>query len=84
MGEVEWPGGSAVAAGVVEVPGGVSVTLYISGDEPVDLGFMRGLPGGKVEDLNIQGPLAGDSFEAVTHLAPGLRYLQLTGTESGR
>src|SRR5579859_7655329 len=81
VGELEWQGGgSASATGVVELPDGVEVTLYVSGDEPVSLDFLHGLPGNSIAELHLQGPLVADSFGAVTHLAPGLRILHLIAT----
>jgi hypothetical protein len=81
IGELEWPGGTADVSGVVEVPDGVPVTLYVSGDEAVSLEFLRRLPADGIMELHLQYPLVADSFGAVTHLAPGLRILHLVGTE---
>jgi len=83
VGELEWWDVTATATGIVEVPDDVSVTLYISSDEPVSLEFMRGLPNDKIVELHIQEPVVAASFEAITHLAPGLRYLHLVGTDLG-
>jgi len=47
-----------------------------SGDEAVDLEFIRGLPPDSVYDLSL-GSIVPDSFAAVAHLAPGLRELSL-------
>jgi hypothetical protein len=43
-----------------------------SGDEPVDLEFVRRLPAGSVDDLTL-GAVVPSTFAAVAHLAPGLR-----------
>jgi hypothetical protein len=83
VGEVEWRGGAADATGTVDIPDGAAVTLYISADEPVALGFMRRLPSDVIAELHVQGPLVSASFNAVTHLADGLRYLHLVGTDLG-
>jgi len=47
-----------------------------SGEEPVDLAFIRGLPADSVFDLSV-GRVDPDSFAAVAHLAPGLRRLDV-------
>jgi hypothetical protein len=47
-----------------------------SGDEPVDLEFIRGLPADSVSDLSVGG-IVPASFAAVAHLAPGLRDLSV-------
>jgi hypothetical protein len=44
---------------------------------------MRGLPNDKIVELHIQEPVVAASFEAITHLAPSLRYLHLVGTDLG-
>jgi hypothetical protein len=52
-----------------------------SGDEPVDLEFVRRLPAGSVDDLTL-GAVVPSTFAAVAHLAPGLpalEYLALMG-----
>jgi hypothetical protein len=46
-----------------------------SGDEPVDLEFLRALPPDSVAELNPTGDIIPASFAAVAHLAPGLREL---------
>jgi hypothetical protein len=81
VGELEWQDGSADARGVVEVPDGAIVVLYLSTDEPLTLHFLRELPAGSITELHLQGPVVAESFGAVTHLAPGLRILHLVGTE---
>jgi hypothetical protein len=43
-----------------------------SGDEPVDLEFVRRLPAASVDDLTL-GAVVPSTFAAVAHLAPGLR-----------
>jgi hypothetical protein len=52
-------------------PGDASYSVG-SGDEAVDLEFIRGLPADSVSDLSL-GDIVRDSFGAVAHLAPGLR-----------
>src|ERR1700722_11077656 len=47
-----------------------------TGDVPVDLEFIRGLPAGSVRELSV-GDVVPASFAAVAHLAPGLRSLGL-------
>jgi hypothetical protein len=47
-----------------------------SGEEAVDLEFIRGLPPDSVSGLGVGG-VVPDSFAAVAHLAPGLRELSL-------
>jgi len=47
-----------------------------SGEEAVDLEFIRGLPADSVSELNL-GELVPGSFAAVAHLAPGLRDLSV-------
>ncbi|HEX4087617.1 MAG TPA: hypothetical protein VHZ33_02810 [Trebonia sp.] len=47
-----------------------------SGDEPVDLEFLRALPPDSVFDLSL-GNVLPSSFPAVGHLAPGLRELSV-------
>jgi hypothetical protein len=47
-----------------------------SGDEPVDLEFIRGLPADSVSELSVGG-IVPASFAAVAHLAPGLRDLSV-------
>jgi hypothetical protein len=47
-----------------------------SGEEAVDLEFIRGLPPDSVSGLAVGGVVPG-SFAAVAHLAPGLRELSL-------
>jgi hypothetical protein len=47
-----------------------------SGEEPVDLEFVRGLPVDSVDNLSV-GNVIPASFAAVAHLAPGLRRLDL-------
>ena len=47
-----------------------------SGEEAVDLEFIRGLPPDSVSDLSV-GSVVPGSFAAVAHLAPGLRELSL-------
>lgn len=54
-------------------PGDLSYSVA-SGEEAVDLEFIRGLPADSVFDLSVGG-VAPDSFAAVAHLAPGLRRL---------
>jgi hypothetical protein len=48
-----------------------------SGEEAVDLEFIRGLPADSVFDLSVTGDIVPDSFAAVAHLAPGLRDLSV-------
>jgi hypothetical protein len=47
-----------------------------SGEEAVDLEFIRGLPAHSVSELNV-GSVVPASFAAVAHLAPGLRDLSV-------
>jgi hypothetical protein len=47
-----------------------------SGEEAVDLEFIRGLPADSVSEVNL-GELVPGSFAAVAHLAPGLRDLSV-------
>jgi hypothetical protein len=47
-----------------------------TGDDPVDLEFLRALPAGSVRELSL-GEVVPASFAAVAHLAPGLRALRL-------
>jgi hypothetical protein len=47
-----------------------------SGEEAVDLEFIRGLPADSVSELNL-GDVVPGSFAAVAHLAPGLRNLSV-------
>jgi hypothetical protein len=47
-----------------------------TGDEPVDLEFLRALPADSVRELSL-GDVVPASFAAVAHLAPGLRDLRL-------
>jgi hypothetical protein len=47
-----------------------------SGEEAVDLEFIRGLPADSVSELNL-GEVVSGSFAAVAHLAPGLRDLSV-------
>jgi hypothetical protein len=47
-----------------------------SGDEAVDLEFIRGLPTDSVSELSVGG-IVPASFPAVAHLAPGLRDLSI-------
>ena len=48
-----------------------------SGEEPVDLEFIRALPADSVSGLSLTGDVLPASFAAVAHLAPGLRRLGL-------
>jgi hypothetical protein len=48
-----------------------------SGEEAVDLEFIRGLPADSVFDLSVTGDVVPASFAAVVHLAPGLRDLSV-------
>lgn len=48
-----------------------------TGDVPVDLAFLRGLPAGAVTDLVLPGGIVAASLAAITHLAPGLRDLDM-------
>jgi len=57
-------------------PGDLSYSVA-SGEEAVDLEFIRGLPADSVFDLSV-GRVDPDSFAAVAHLAPGLRRLGVT------
>lgn len=54
-------------------PGDLSYSVA-SGEEAVDLEFIRGLPADSVFDLSV-GSVHPGSFAAVAHLAPGLRRL---------
>jgi hypothetical protein len=56
-------------------PGDLSYSVA-SGEEAVDLEFIRGLPADSVFDLSV-GRVDPDSFAAVAHLAPGLRRLDV-------
>ena len=47
-----------------------------TGDEPVDLEFLRALPADSVRELSLSDVVPA-SFAAVAHLAPGLRSLSL-------
>jgi len=48
-----------------------------SGDEAVDLAFIRDLPADSVFDLSLTSDIVAGSFAAVAHLAPGLRDLSV-------
>lgn len=48
-----------------------------SGDEAVDLAFIRDLPADSVFDLSLTSDIVAASFDAVAHLAPGLRDLSV-------
>jgi hypothetical protein len=65
-------------------PGDASYSVG-SGEEAVDLEFIRDLPANSVFDLNVGG-VVPSSFAAVAHLAPGLRelcvYLDSLGDEA--
>lgn len=53
----------------------------MSGDgAPLDLSFLADLPPSAVESMNLNPPLVPESFQAVAHLAPGLRKLYLART----
>jgi hypothetical protein len=54
-------------------PGDLSYSVE-SGEEAVDLEFIRGLPADSICELNV-GSVVPASFAAVAHLAPGLRDL---------
>lgn len=54
-------------------PGDLSYSVE-SGEEAVDLEFIRGLPADSVYDLTVGG-VVPSTFAAVAHLAPGLRRL---------
>jgi hypothetical protein len=56
-------------------PGDLSYSVA-SGEEAVDLEFIRGLPADSVFDLSV-GRVDPESFAAVAHLAPGLRRLDV-------
>jgi hypothetical protein len=56
-------------------PGDLSYSVA-SGEEAVDLEFIRGLPADSVFDLSV-GRVDPDSFAAVAHLSPGLRRLDV-------
>jgi len=56
-------------------PGDLSYSVA-SGEEAVDLAFIRDLPADSVFDLSV-GRVDPDSFAAVAHLAPGLRRLDV-------
>jgi hypothetical protein len=56
-------------------PGDLSYSVA-SGEEAVDLEFIRALPAGSVFDLSVGG-VDPDSFAAVAHLAPGLLRLSV-------
>jgi len=56
-------------------PGDLSYSVA-SGEEAVDLEFIRGLPADSVFDLSV-GRVDPGSFAAVAHLAPGLRRLDV-------
>jgi hypothetical protein len=88
--------GPVLATGTVQVPDGVAVGLVIlavlgseptgGGSwstiptwEPVHLGFLRDLPRDDIESLSIRSADEA-SFDAVVHLAPGLRRLHLVWT----
>jgi hypothetical protein len=89
--------GPVLATGSVQVTDGVGVGLEVASllgaesagggswtiipaQEPVDLGFLRDLPRDVVESVSVRSA-DETSFEAVAHLAPGLRrlYLEWTG-----
>lgn len=48
-----------------------------SGDEAVDLAFIRDLPADSVSDLSLTSNIVAASFAAVANLAPGLRDLSV-------
>jgi hypothetical protein len=54
-------------------PGDASYSVG-SGEEAVDLEFVRSLPADSVYDLSVGG-IVSSSFAAVAHLTPGLRHL---------
>jgi hypothetical protein len=56
-------------------PGDLSYSVA-SGEEPVDLAFIRALPADSVSGLSV-GRVDPGSFAAVAHLAPGLRRLDV-------
>ena len=55
-------------------PGDLSYSVG-SGEEPVDLEFLRSLPADSISELSLTGDVVPASFAAVAHLAPGLRHL---------
>jgi hypothetical protein len=88
--------GPVLATGSVQVPEGVGVSLHIRplrGSEPkrggswtmipaqspIHVGFVRDLPPDVIESVLVRSADEG-SFDAVTHLAPGLRRLYLGRT----
>ena len=84
-----------MAQGQVRVPDGTDVRLVVSGTvgtrrdqggwlvipdrRPVDLDFLRGLPGDAIAELSLRNVLA-DSISFLPHLKAGLRRLFLAGT----
>ena len=88
--------GPVLATGSVEVPEGTGVTLnaqalrgseamgggswsLLPSGEVLDLGFLRDLAPGAIESLSV-GAADEESFDAIGHLAPGLRRLYLGWT----
>lgn len=85
------------ATGVVTVPDGTDVNLDVAriesvkrsaaglevdyGNEPLDLGFLRELPGDGIAGLKVNYWIVPGSFPAVAHLAPRLRQLSLAATD---
>lgn len=82
-GQITVPDGRAVsleirpAAGSRPSGGGSWQVLPDTSGRPVDLGFLRDLPGDSIESLSLDRQVLVSSLPAITHLAPGLRRLYL-------
>jgi hypothetical protein len=48
--------------------------------KPVDLNFLKNLPGDSITTLFLKSPIVSDSFAAIIHVAAGLRQLYLADT----
>jgi hypothetical protein len=87
--------GPVLATGSVSVPDDVAVSLRVQAvrgtastgggswsvdvaQDPVDLGFLRDLPATDVESVTLHRSVEA-TFDAVAHLAPGVRKLYLVG-----
>ena len=90
-------GGPVLAHGDVEVPSDMRISLSVQpiaslepagggvfvhkSDEVVDLAFLRDLPPDGIENLQLETVVTPGSWTALTHLAPGLRWLYVIRAE---
>jgi hypothetical protein len=78
---VTWRRGmpGSAAANTTSIWGEPGIESYSveTGDEPVDLEFLRDLPSDSVRELSLYDVVVPTSFAAVAHLAAGLRDLSL-------